>query len=59
MKRHTIYGDDTLELAERRLGDDSFLRIAREFALTHQEKWDGSGYPQRPRGASRSRSPGG
>ncbi len=46
MKRHTIYGDDTLEIAERRLGDDSFLQIAREFALTHQEKWDGSGYPR-------------
>ncbi|HWR97367.1 MAG TPA: CHASE2 domain-containing protein [Candidatus Methanoperedens sp.] len=45
MKRHTVYGDDTLEIAERRLGDDSFLRLAREFALTHQEKWDGSGYP--------------
>ncbi|HEY5998025.1 MAG TPA: CHASE2 domain-containing protein [bacterium] len=45
MKRHTVYGDDTLQIAERRLGDDSFLRIAREFALTHQEKWDGSGYP--------------
>jgi HD-GYP domain-containing protein (c-di-GMP phosphodiesterase class II) len=46
MKRHTIFGDNTLELAERHLGDDSFLRIAREFALTHQEKWDGTGYPQ-------------
>ena len=45
MKRHTVYGDDTLELAERHLGDSSFLRIAREFALTHQERWDGSGYP--------------
>ena len=46
MKRHTIFGDNTLELAERHLGDDSFLKIAREFALTHQEKWDGTGYPQ-------------
>jgi response regulator RpfG family c-di-GMP phosphodiesterase len=46
MKRHTVYGDDTLELAERHLGDSSFLRIAREFALTHQERWDGRGYPQ-------------
>jgi putative two-component system response regulator len=45
MKRHTIYGDDTLKLAEEHLGDDSFLRIAREFALSHQEKWDGTGYP--------------
>ena len=57
MKRHTVFGDDTLEMAERHLGDDSFLRIAREFALTHQEKWDGTGYPQGLR-ASRSRSPG-
>lgn len=46
MKRHTIYGDDTLATAERRLGDETFLRIAREFALTHQERWDGTGYPQ-------------
>jgi putative two-component system response regulator len=50
MKHHTVYGDNTLELAERHLGDDSFLRIAREFALTHQEKWDGSGYPHGLRG---------
>ncbi len=46
MKRHTVYGDNTLKIAEHGLGDDSFLRIAREFALTHQEKWDGSGYPK-------------
>jgi HD-GYP domain-containing protein (c-di-GMP phosphodiesterase class II) len=46
MKRHTVYGDNTLRIAEHGLGDDSFLRIGREFALTHQEKWDGSGYPQ-------------
>ena len=24
----------------------SFLNFAREIAYTHQEKWDGSGYPQ-------------
>ena len=46
MKRHTVYGDDTLKMAEEHLGDDSFLKIARDFALTHQEKWDGTGYPQ-------------
>lgn len=46
MKFHTVFGDNTLRIAENGLGEDSFLRIGREFALTHQEKWDGTGYPQ-------------
>jgi putative two-component system response regulator len=32
-------------ITEQKLGQDSFLRLAREIAYTHQEKWDGSGYP--------------
>ena len=33
--------------AEASLGANvDFLRIAKEIALSHQEKWDGSGYPQ-------------
>ena len=46
MKRHTIYGRETLLRAEEALGDNSFLRVAREIAYTHHEKWDGSGYPE-------------
>ncbi len=46
MKKHTQHGYNALKVAADRLGDDSFLRIAMEIALTHQEKWDGSGYPQ-------------
>jgi putative two-component system response regulator len=46
MKKHTIYGRDAILSALKRLGENSFLRFAREFAETHQEKWDGSGYPQ-------------
>lgn len=45
MKRHTEFGRDAIQAAERRLGHNSFLRYAREIAETHQEKWDGSGYP--------------
>ena len=50
MKKHTIYGHDTLAAAEKQLGSNSFLRVAREMAQTHHEKWDGTGYPTGLRG---------
>ncbi len=46
MKKHTIYGREALANAERRLGGASFLRLAREIAYSHHERWDGKGYPQ-------------
>lgn len=47
MKSHTIKGYDAIERAERQLGMKvGFLQIAKQIALSHQEKWDGSGYPQ-------------
>jgi putative two-component system response regulator len=47
MKTHTTLGRDAIETAERRLGRPvAFLRYAKEIAYSHQEKWDGSGYPQ-------------
>jgi len=40
MKRHTSIGEHILD------GDDSpLLMLAREIAISHHEKWDGSGYP--------------
>jgi len=45
MKKHTVYGHDALLITEQKLGKDTFLKFAREIAYTHQEKWDGSGYP--------------
>ncbi|MBF0374887.1 MAG: HD domain-containing protein, partial [Alphaproteobacteria bacterium] len=48
MKTHAVLGRDAIATTEEMLGgdEDSFLRFAREIAYTHQEKWDGSGYPQ-------------
>jgi adenylate cyclase len=48
MKKHTVLGAETLARAESASGisdDTSFLKTAREIALTHHEKWDGTGYP--------------
>ena len=45
MKRHTVYGRDALMLSKQKLGENSFLSVAIEIAESHQEKWDGSGYP--------------
>jgi len=46
MKTHTTLGRDAIEHAENQLGIKvEFLRIAKEIAYYHQEKWDGSGYP--------------
>ncbi|NHZ78847.1 HD domain-containing protein [Massilia sp. CCM 8695] len=47
MKLHTVYGRDAIAGVERTLGrSNGFLRYAREIAYSHQEKWDGSGYPE-------------
>lgn len=46
MKRHTTLGRDAISKAETLFGvSSSFLRFAKEIAYSHQEKWDGSGYP--------------
>ena len=47
MKTHTTLGRDAILAAEARLDvSNSFLSLAREIAYSHQEKWDGSGYPE-------------
>ena len=47
MKAHATLGRAAIEHAERSLGTDvEFLRIAKEITYGHQEKWDGSGYPE-------------
>lgn len=47
MKTHTTLGYEAIEHAEEQLGMNvEFLEMAKDIALSHQEKWDGSGYPQ-------------
>lgn len=45
MEDHTRIGHELLQGARSRV-----FRMAAEIALTHHERWDGSGYPQRLRG---------
>jgi putative two-component system response regulator len=54
MQKHTIYGHDALRVTEEKLGKSTFLRLAREIAYAHQEKWDGSGYPRGGKGVGQT-----
>jgi putative two-component system response regulator len=40
MERHTIYGGEILADSEFPI-----LQLSQKIALTHHEKWDGTGYP--------------
>ncbi|MFH1153347.1 MAG: HD domain-containing phosphohydrolase [Pseudomonadota bacterium] len=46
MKQHTLYGAKILEGARA-----GYLRLGEVVALTHHERWDGTGYPRGLRGS--------
>jgi len=53
MKTHTTLGRDAIQAAEDALSlKVDFLSVAKEIAYGHQEKWDGSGYPEGLKGES-------
>lgn len=51
MKSHTTLGAQTLDAALREHPEAGFLRMARDIAATHHERFDGTGYPKRLKGA--------
>jgi len=45
MKTHTTLGGHTLARAVNQYPDVAYLRIARDIAMSHHERYDGHGYP--------------
>jgi putative two-component system response regulator len=51
MQKHARIGHNALSYSDPRLDSNTFLKLAREMAFTHHEKWDGTGYPRGLKGA--------
>jgi putative two-component system response regulator len=45
IKKHSAIGIQIIERIEANTSESDFLKYAKIFAGTHQEKWDGTGYP--------------
>lgn len=45
MKSHTVYGGQILEDTLKNIEGESFYDVAKDVAIYHHEKWNGSGYP--------------
>jgi len=46
MQSHVAIGTKCICEIESRLGSSNFLQMARDIALGHHERWDGTGYPK-------------
>ncbi len=46
MKTHTLRGAETLAAAMRQCPEAAFLQMGHDIAMSHHEKFDGSGYPR-------------
>lgn len=45
LETHPLIGADTLIVVRKRMGDDDLLNMGIQVALSHHERWDGTGYP--------------
>ncbi len=46
MQSHPQIGADIIQSVAAQIGWNPFMQISHQICLSHQEKWDGSGYPQ-------------
>jgi putative two-component system response regulator len=46
IKTHPVKGAEALQRALAHRSESAFLRMARDIALTHHERYDGAGYPE-------------
>jgi putative two-component system response regulator len=46
MKTHTTIGEKILMTLQGKVKNNDFLEHARIFAISHHERWDGTGYPK-------------
>lgn len=46
MKKHTIYGAETLNEVYEHFGSNEFIKMGIDIAKYHHERWDGKGYPE-------------
>lgn len=50
MKQHTVIGGHTLDAAAQAYPQAKYLKFARDIAVSHHERFDGTGYPHGKRG---------
>ena len=50
IKNHTVLGEKAILKLKDKTTDSEFVEYARIFAISHHERWDGSGYPNALKG---------